>query len=276
VNLALLLRAGAARLSGAEARFEAELLLMHALGCDRAWLFAHPDAVPAQAVAAHFDTLLARRAAGEPLAYLTGTRGFWNLDLSVTPAVLIPRPETELLVELALARLAEIEGPRVLDLGTGSGAIALAIAGERMDAVVVATDASAQALAVARDNAQRHRLQRVELRSGDWWQPVAGERFHLIASNPPYIAADDPHLRDGDVQHEPRAALAAGADGLDALRVIAAGAGAHLEAGGWLLVEHGYEQGAAVRALLAAAGLAGIETRPDLEGRERVSLARSP
>jgi release factor glutamine methyltransferase len=273
-NVASLLRAAAARLSGAEARFEAELLLMHALACDRAWLFAHPDALPGAEALARFEALLVRRANGEPLAYLTGRRGFWSLDLDVSPAVLIPRPDTELLVELALEKLAGCTRPRVLDLGTGSGAIALAIAAERPDARVLATDASREALAVARSNARRHGLEHVELRHGDWWQTVAGERFDLVVSNPPYVAEDDPHLDRGDLPHEPRAALVSGADGLDALRIIAARAAAHLLPGGWLLLEHGHAQGEAVRALLRTAGLADIATRCDVEGRERASLAR--
>lgn len=257
-----------------EARFDAELLLGHALGRDRAWLFAHAgDAVEA-VEAERFAGLWRRRQTGEPVAYLTGRRGFWTLDLAVSPATLVPRPETELMVELALARLPADAPLRVADLGTGSGAIALAIASERPQAQVVATDASADALAVARANADENRLANVGFRHGSWFAPLAGEVFDLIASNPPYIAEGDPHLREGSLPHEPALALASGRDGLDAIREIVAAAPAHLRAGGWLLLEHGLEQGAAIRALLASAGFADIATETDLEGRDRVTLGR--
>src|SRR6185312_15239860 len=222
-------------------------------------------------VQATFEALVARRAAGEPVAYLTGRRGFWTLELEVTPATLIPRPETELLVELALERLPRDMACRVADLGTGSGAIALAIASERPQAQVVATDASADALAVARRNAQRQGFGNVRFVQGDWLAPLAGERFALIVSNPPYIEAADPHLARGDLRYEPAAALASGADGLDDIRRIIADAPAHLEAGGWLLFEHGWNQGDAARALLREAGYAQVFTAQDLEARDRVS-----
>ncbi|MGY1459679.1 MULTISPECIES: peptide chain release factor N(5)-glutamine methyltransferase [unclassified Luteimonas] len=254
---------------------EAALLLLHVLDRQHAWLFAHGDAVVAPGAGVRFQALVARRSAGEPVAYLLGRRGFWTLDLAVTPDTLIPRPETELLVEQALARLDPGTPARVADLGTGSGAIALAIASERPLAQVIATDRSDAALAVARGNAATHGLDgRVEFRAGDWFVPVAGERFHLVASNPPYIAEDDPHLGQGDLRHEPHAALASGPDGLDAIRVIVAAAPAHLVAGGWLLLEHGFDQGPAVRALLRARGFDGVATVCDLEGRDRVSLGR--
>ena len=255
---------------------EAEVLLAHALGQSRAWLFAHAhDPVPDGAVAA-FQALVARREAGEPVAYLCGRRGFWSLELAVTPDTLIPRPETELLVELALERLPPEREVQVADLGTGSGAIALALACERPRARVVATDASAAALAVARGNAQRLGLGNVELRQGDWFGPLQGLRLDLVASNPPYIASDDPHLARGDLRHEPASALASGVDGLDDLRTIVAGAPAHLLPGGWLLLEHGWTQGAQVRALLDAAGFVDVATCRDLEQRDRVSLGRMP
>ena len=260
----------------AEARFDAETLLGHALGQDRAWLFAHAGDAADNAVAERFAELWRRRQAGEPVAYLTGRRGFWTLDLAVTPATLVPRPETELLVELALARLPADAPARVADLGTVSGAIALAIASERPRAQVVATDASADALAVARINAVENGLGNVDFRHGSWFAPLIGEVFDLIASNPPYIAEGDPHLREGSLPHEPAAALSSGCDGLDAVRGIVANAPAHLRAGGWLLLEHGLDQGAAVRELLLAADFAGVATERDLEGRDRVTLGRFP
>lgn len=249
---------------------DAELLLAHVLDRPRSWLFAHGDDVLSSEAMARFDALVARCAAGEPVAYLVGRRGFWKFDLAVDTATLIPRPETELLVELALARLPNDARLHVADLGTGSGAIALALAHERPRAQVIATDASADALAVARANAQALGLANIEFRHGDWFAPLAGERFDLIASNPPYIADSDPHLHD--LRFEPDSALASGADGLDAIRVIVRDAPAHLVRGGWLMLEHGWEQGAAVRALLSAAGFVQVGTERDLEGRDRVTL----
>lgn len=251
---------------------DAELLLAHVLDKPRSWLFAHGDDILSPHAAERFDALIARCAAGEPVAYLVGRRGFWKFDLAVDAATLIPRPETELLVELALARLASDASLHIADLGTGSGAIALALAHERPHAQVIATDASGDALMVARANAQALGLANIEFRHGDWFVPLAGERFDLVASNPPYIADDDPHLQD--LRFEPGSALASGADGLDAIRVIARDAPVHLVPGGWLLLEHGWEQGAAVRALLASAGFMQVSTERDLEGRDRVTLGR--
>jgi release factor glutamine methyltransferase len=265
-----LLRDARARLDAGEA----EHLLAHVLGRAPAWLFAHGDETPDAASLDAFRTLVERRIAGEPVAYLVGRRGFWMFDLDVTPATLIPRPETELLVELALARLPP-DGS-VVDLGTGSGAIALALAGERPQARVLATDASAAALDVARANASRLGLGRVEFRHGDWYASLDGARFDLVVSNPPYIAAGDAHLALGDLRHEPASALSSGVDGLDAIRVIAAGAPTHLCAGGWLLVEHGHDQGERVRGLFRAAGLVEVSTARDLEDRDRVTLGRMP
>jgi release factor glutamine methyltransferase len=253
---------------------DAALLLAHVLQRPRAWLLAHGDAeVPADA-ARRFETLLARRADGEPVAYLTGRRGFWTFELQVGPATLVPRPETERLVELALERLPAGRASAIADLGTGSGAIALALALERPQARVVATDASADALAVARANAASLGIANIEFLEGDWFAPLAGRRFDLVASNPPYIALGDPHLGMGDLRHEPASALASGRDGLDAIRTIARDAPTHLVPGGWVLLEHGWTQGEAVRALLAAAGFAGVLTAQDLEGRDRVTLGR--
>jgi release factor glutamine methyltransferase len=267
-DVATLLREASARVDPVDAA----LLVAHALGRTRTWLYAHGDDAVEDAVRAACERLLARREAGEPVAYLTGRRGFWHFDLQVTPDTLVPRPETELLVELALERLPEGRALRVADLGTGSGAIALALAHERASARVVAVDASAAALEVARGNARALGIGNVEFREGDWFAPLAGERFDLVASNPPYIALGDPHL--ADLRHEPALALSSGADGLDAIRTIVADASAHLVPGGWLLLEHGLEQGDAVRALLARAGFEDVATMRDLEQRDRVTLGR--
>ncbi|MGV8961227.1 MAG: peptide chain release factor N(5)-glutamine methyltransferase [Stenotrophomonas sp.] len=276
MTVAELLRQGAARLGGDSARYEAEALLLHTLGCERGWLFAHATDPVATEAQARFEQLLALRAEGPPLAYVTGRRGFWTLDLQVSADTLIPRPETELLVELALARLAQDTPLRIADLGTGSGAIALALASERPRAQVVATDFSDGALAVARANAQAHGLGNVQFRHGHWLSPLAGERFDLIASNPPYIASADPHLDQGDLRYEPMSALASGIDGLQAIREIVAGAADHLHRGGWLLLEHGWDQGAPVRALLQQTGLVEVATVQDLEQRDRVTLGQLP
>lgn len=255
-------------------RLEAELLLVHALGKPRSWLIAHADDELDSAHAAAFDALVKRRAGGEPVAYITGRRGFWSLDLEVTPATLIPRPETELLVELALDRLPATGATRVADLGTGSGAIALAIARESPAAQVLATDASADALAVAQRNAIAQRIANVAFAHGDWLSPLGDQAFDVIVSNPPYIEADDPHLGRGDLRFEPMSALASGADGLDDIRRIVADSRAHLKPGGWLLMEHGWNQGDAVRALLQASGYRDVFTARDLEQRDRVSGGR--
>lgn len=257
------------RLDAAEAR----LLLAHALGRPASWLYAHGGDVVDPPALRRFERLLESRIRGRPIAYLTGTRGFWTLELEVNPDTLIPRPETERLVELALARLPTGTASRVADLGTGSGAIALAVAKERPLAQVVATDASAGALAVARRNALVNGIDNVEFRQGSWLTPLTGESFDLIASNPPYIAEGDPHLRQGDLRFEPASALASGRDGLNDIREIVAGAAAHLH-GGWLLLEHGLDQGDAVHALLEAAGFVEVRTEQDLELRDRVTLGR--
>jgi len=264
----------AARLARAQARFEAEVLLCHAVGKNRAWLFAHAEDRPTPEQSAALAELITRRLQGEPVAYLTGRRSFWTLDLAVQPGVLIPRAETELLVEQALARLPADREVAVADLGTGSGAIALALASERPLARVSAVDISAEALTVARGNAEHAVPGKVRFFQGDWLTPLRGESFDLIVSNPPYLADDDPHLQQGDLPHEPRLALVAGHDGLDAIRRIVSDAPAHLHAGGWLLLEHGWSQGEAVRALLRAGGFDEVATVPDLEARERVSLGR--
>lgn len=253
---------------------DAEILLAHALGKSRSWLFAHASDAIGVADAVRFEILLQRRSNGEPVAYLTGNRGFWTLELAVSDATLIPRPETELLVEQALERLPTGQPLQLADLGTGSGAIALALAKERPQAQVLATDASEAALAVAAGNARRNGIGNVGFRHGSWLDPLLGQRFDLIASNPPYIADDDPHLQQGDLRFEPAMALSSGIDGLDAIRMIAIAAPAYLLPGGWLLLEHGFEQGPAVRTLLKDAGFFGVKTVRDLEGRDRVTLGR--
>ena len=255
---------------------DAQVLLAYALGRDRAWLAAHrDDALPPEAAVA-FVALAARRRAGEPVAYLTGMREFWGLPLHVTPAVLIPRPETESLVELALEWLPRAGAPRVLDLGTGSGAIALAIAKERPDARVVATDASADAVAVASENRARLGIGNATFVESDWYAAVGGTAFDLVVSNPPYVAFADPHLGEGDLRFEPASALVSGVDGLAALRTIVAGARAHLAPGGALAVEHGYDQSERVQALFREAGFTGIVVRRDLAGIPRVVAGRAP
>jgi release factor glutamine methyltransferase len=261
-------------------RVDARALAEQASGRSRTWLIAHGDAPAPTEAAAAFRALAARRRAGEPLAYLLGWREFRGHRFAVSPAVLVPRPETEGLVDAALARLrppgAGGAPPRVLDLGTGSGAIAVSIALARPDAAVTATDASADALAIARSNALALGAPAIDFRQGDWWAALCADAapFDLVVSNPPYVAAADPHLLDGSLRHEPLAALAAGADGLDAIEAIVAGAPPRLAAGGWLLLEHGHDQGAAVRARLAAAGFAGVATLRDLQGLERIGLGQ--
>lgn len=250
---------------------EARALLCHVLKKDAAYLAAHADATLHPDAAAAYGAALARREAGEPVAYITGRREFYGLELRITPAVLIPRPETELLVDLALARVPRDEARQVLDLGTGSGCIAIGIAHERPRTRVAAVDHSPDAIALARENARSLGITGITFTVGDWFMPVVGRCFDLIVANPPYVAADDPHLRRGDLRYEPQAALVGGADGLDALRTIIANAGRHLHAGGALLLEHGHEQGAACRRLLDAAGFHGVQTWRDLAGNERVS-----
>lgn len=259
------------RLPGPDARIDAELLLAHVLGCARTRLVAYPEAEVSAASCVRYLGLLERRCRGEPVAYLTGRQEFWSLDIEIDGKTLVPRPETELLVELALARDCAAAGA-VLDLGTGSGAVALALASERPAWRVLGIDRDAAAVRLAGSNAARLGLANAGFAEGDWLVGLAGRRFDLIVSNPPYVAADEPCLDAIGVRHEPRAALVAGTDGLEALRTIVAAAPAHLEVGGWLLCEHGAGQGVTVRALFAHAGFTAIETRRDLAGHERVTL----
>jgi release factor glutamine methyltransferase len=264
-------------LSGHETpRLEAEVLLARALDKPRSHLHAWPERIVGTAAWHRFRELMRRRAAGEPVAYLTGRREFWSLELAVTPDTLIPRPETELLVELALEGLPEQEVCHVADLGTGSGAIALAIASERPACGVVATDQSPAALDIARANAVRLGLCNIGFLQGDWCQPLGEQSFDLIVSNPPYIADGDPHLREGDLRFEPASALTAGADGLDAIRIIASQALERLKPGGRLLVEHGYDQGTEVAALLQAQGYEDIALYRDGAGCSRVCAGSRP
>jgi release factor glutamine methyltransferase len=276
VNVRQLLAEGRQALADADVpALEAELLLGHVLGRGRAWFYANPEFIVTGADATGYRALLQRRRDGEPVAYLTGVREFWSLDLRVTPDVLIPRPETELLVDTALKRIPTVEACRVADLGTGSGAVALAIAVERPSCEVHATELSAAALAVARANAERLLPGRIVFHRGSWCEPLEGA-FQLIVSNPPYVERDDPHLSRGDCRFEPRAALTPGDDGLAAIRAIANQAASALEPGGWLAFEHGFDQGEASRALLGKLGYEDVETHRDLAGIERVTSGRRP
>jgi release factor glutamine methyltransferase len=273
-----LLDEGAAKLARTceEPRREAEVLLGAALGRSRAWLLANPDQRILDCDATdRYEALLTRRARGEPVAYLLGEKEFWSLPLRVGPGVLVPRPETELVVERALAHLPSDRDLEVLDLAAGSGAIALAIASERPRCRVVASDVAPAAVQATRENALRLEPgDRVAVLRGAWFEPVADRRFDLIASNPPYIAADDARVEPGVRRYEPAAALFSGPTGLEALQVIVAGAPGHLRPDGWLVVEHGDTQGAAVRALFTAAGFENVGTFRDLSGRERCTEGR--
>jgi release factor glutamine methyltransferase len=282
-TVAALLAAGARRLEdalgacapGATLDLDAELLLAHALGTGRARLRSHPEEVPAAGLAELYLSLIERRAGGEPVAYILGRKDFWTVELSVSPAVLIPRPDTELLVERALL-LHGGEQASVADLGTGSGAIALALASARPGWEIVATDISAAALAVARANAVELGLARVRMAQGDWLSALPQGTFHLILSNPPYIAAADAALRQPELMREPQLALVAEEHGLAALGQIIRDAPDHLEPGGWLLLEHGATQAAAVAGALVARGFAQVRSHRDLAGRERMTEGQWP
>ena len=257
------------------ARLDVELLLAAALGKSRSYLHTWPEKIVSSEDALTFSGYLQRRRSGEPVAYILGQQGFWKLDLEVAPHTLIPRPETELLVEAALELLPATPA-QVLDLGTGSGAIALALASERPAWQVTAVDRVLEAVALAERNRQRLHLTNATVLNSHWFSALQGQRFDLIISNPPYIADNDPHLVAGDVRFEPASALVAGTDGLDDLRVIITQAPQHLEAGGWLMLEHGYDQAQAVRDLLLAQGFVEVHSRMDLGGHQRISLGRLP
>lgn len=265
----------ASELAGSDSgQLDAQVLLAHVLGKSRTWLMAWPDKALDPTQLSRFRELVRRRGGGEPVAYLVGMREFWSLALKVSPATLIPRPETELLVERAL----ELGDPEreleILDLGTGSGAIALAMASEWPRSRVTAVELSAEAIAVARDNAHRLGLGNIEFHCGSWFEPLAGRRYDIILANPPYVAEGDPHLVLGDLPFEPPQALTAGSDGLRDLRHIVDQAAGHLHDGGWLLLEHGLDQGLELRELLSGRGFTQVETLRDLAGLERVSLGR--
>lgn len=251
-------------------RLDAELLMAHSLQCTRSQLLVDGDAPLSPTDEAAFATLLAQRLDRVPVAYLLGVKEFWSLSLQVTPAVLVPRPETEVLVEHALRLLPAGSAARVLDLGTGSGAIALAIATERPTARVTGTDSSEAALAVAAANGARLGLDRIHWRAGSWLEAVAGEQYDLIVSNPPYVAADDPHLQA--LTAEPLGALSAGPEGLDAYRAIIPAARDHLAATGWLVLEHGASQAPQIQNLLEYNGFYNVRSHPDYAGAPRVTL----
>ena len=263
--------AAALALDAASARLEVQYLLQHALHKPRAWLLARPELPLTEAQFADYQKLLQRRLQGEPIAYILGEREFFGLNFRITPDVLIPRPETELLVELALQRIPLQEPKRVLDLGTGSGAIALTIAHERPLAEVTAVDASAAALEVARENGRRLGIANVSFVCSNWFDVLDEQHFDLIVSNPPYVAADDPHLQQGDLPFEPQSALASGADGMDDIRRIVSRAPGYVRPGGWLLLEHGYDQAGQVSRLLQQAGFDEVFSACDLSGIERAS-----
>jgi release factor glutamine methyltransferase len=274
----LTLKAALEEATASIGRVDAQVIFTHLLGVNRAYLVANPMRVLTESEDARMDSLVARRQMGHPVAHLLGAREFYSRDFAVGPDVLIPRPETETLVEAAIGHSRVGGNPaRVLDLGTGSGVIAITLALEKPAFEVTATDSSAAALEVARANAKTHGAN-VEFLQGDWYAPVAGRRFDLIVSNPPYIAAHDQHLEQGDLRFEPQSALTDGsADGLDSIRAIVAGASRQLNPGGWLLIEHGYDQAGAVERLLAGAGYHSRVSIPDLAGIPRVAGGmRSP
>jgi release factor glutamine methyltransferase len=253
-------------------RLDAEILLCQTIDMPRSYLFAHPEDELDDLTKERFETLLQRRIDGEPMSYITGIKEFWSRELLVSPATLVPRPETELLVELALREIPSKAEWQILDLGTGSGAIAISIAAERLLCTVTATDVSPEALAIAAENVRQSDLANVLCVVGDWVEPVAGKQFEIIVSNPPYVRDDDKALQD--LRHEPLSALASGADGLDDIRVLATDCAANLAADGWLMLEHGADQQTEVADILEVAGWVDIACHNDLAGKPRVTVAR--
>ena len=257
------------------ARFDAEVLMAHVLDSKRSFLYANPELELPDYRSDAFKKLIKQRAEGQPVAYLTDSTEFWSLPLTVTPAVLIPRPDTERLVEAALSKIPTEIDWRIADLGTGSGAIALAIASERNNCEIHATDISPAAIEVARENGSRLGLENIHFHCGSWSEPLRG-KFQLVVSNPPYINADDPHLMRGDLRFEPRTALTPGFDGLSAIRDISRCTQDMLVEGGWLMFEHGWDQGAATRQVFMESGFTGVETMQDLQGHDRVTVGEKP
>jgi release factor glutamine methyltransferase len=270
------LASASSQLNTEEASFEVQLLLQHVLNVNRAWLIAHENDTLQPNIHAAFEALLNRRLAGEPMAYILGSREFYGLDLMVTPDTLIPRPDTETLVEAALAKILNNTNISILDLGTGTGAIALAIAKNRPQASITAVDASKAALEVAMKNAQNLNIKNVELVMSNWFENLTNQRFDVIVSNPPYIEAHDAHLTQGDLRFEPISALASGADGLDGIRQIINDCLIYLNPQAWLMLEHGYNQASQVADLMADAGLTNIETIKDLGNNDRVTISKNP
>lgn len=272
-SIAVLLREASLQLASETPRLDAELLLGFVLKKNSAWLLAHADDELPDALRLEFSKVMERRKTGEPIAHIIGSHGFWTLDLAVTADTLIPRPETELLVELAIAKFPPDRKIRVLDLGSGTGAIALAIAAECKNATVIAVDKSVAALNVALGNAEASNLS-VEFRQSDWFSALENQKFDLILSNPPYIPEQDPHLLQGDLRFEPMTALASGVDGLDDIRKIVSQAPNYCLPEAWLMIEHGFDQGEAVRNLFSGAGFIHVETVWDLEHRDRVTVGQ--
>lgn len=274
MSAAMTIASALAAAQAAIGRIEARVLLREVLQQNDAWLLAHGDVALTATQMQQLTAQVARRVAGVPIAYITGRREFYGRDFSVTPAVLIPRPETELLVELALQRVPDAVSCRVLDLGAGSGCIGITIAAERPQAQVILIDGSAAALEIVRVNAAQWAPANTTILHSDWYAAIGAERYDLIVSNPPYVADGDAHLQQGDLRYEPSSALTAGSDGLRDLRAIIAQAPQYLRAGGWLLLEHGFDQAEDCAQLLAAAGLQEIFNAPDLAGIPRVSGGR--
>jgi release factor glutamine methyltransferase len=264
------------RLNSEEAALEAQLLLQHVLNVNRAWLISHEKDVLTSDQYAAFETLLQRRLNGEPIAYILGAREFYGLNLKVTPDTLIPRPDTEMLVEAALAKIPKDKAFKILDLGTGTGAISLAIAKNRPQAQVIAVDFSESALKVAQENAENLNIQNVTFLQSSWFSALGQQRFDMIVSNPPYIEEADTHLSQGDLRFEPKSALTSGEDGLDDIRHIVSNCLVHLAPQGWLMFEHGYNQAQAVEDLMSAEGLVDITTIQDLGGNDRVTSGKNP